>query len=168
MRSKRPEFSAAYLRHILRYNRRTGIFRWKKPSKYKPELRGKIAGSVGALGYRTIYVNGRPYKAHLLAWFYVHGRWPTTEIDHRDTFEDHNWIGNLRKATRAQNCANASLYRNNRSGLKGVDRRGNRWRAQIQCNKKKVNLGVFDTRHEAHRAYAAMAQQLFGLFARAA
>jgi hypothetical protein len=46
------------------------------------------------------------YSAHRLAWFYVHGKWPQSGIDHRNGDIGDNRIENLREATQAQNCAN--------------------------------------------------------------
>jgi len=54
-------------------------------------------------------------------------------------------------------------YRNNKkSGLRGVYQRGNRWQAQIRANSKAITLGTFATKEEAHAAYRAAAERLFG------
>jgi len=72
------------LRHRLRYNQRTGVFTWRNPSKYRPEYKGRVAGSMDGSGYVQIYVDGVGYKAHRLAWLYVHGCWPPHLIDHKN------------------------------------------------------------------------------------
>ncbi len=113
-------------------------------------------------------VAGKMYKAHRLAWFYMTGEWPPDQIDHIDGDRDNNRLVNLRKATNAQNGANARLSKNNSSGFKGVsfDTSVGRWRASIRRNRQLHYLGFFNTPEEAHAAYASAAVQLFGEFAR--
>lgn len=65
---------------------------------------GEIAGSFDKYGYITIGIDGKYYKAHRLAWFYVHGLWPKEQIDHINLIKDDNRINNLRCATNSQNC----------------------------------------------------------------
>lgn len=88
------------------------------------------------------------------------------EIDHinRDTMD--NRRSNLRLATHLQNCANTAR-RKNISGYKGVylDRRINRWWAEVCCDGSKYYLGVFSSRKKAAMAYNKKALELFGEFA---
>ena len=42
---------------------------------------------------------------------------------------------------------------NNTSGLRGVLRHGDKWKAQRQVNGMKRHLGIFDTAAEAHEAW---------------
>lgn len=168
MRSKKPDFTAAYLRKLLRYNRLTGVFR-NRIQRRGVARPGTIAGCFDSHGYWMISIKGFQYKAHLLAWYYVHGKWPTREMDHRDLARHHNWISNLRLGSQALNNANRRRYRNNKCGAKGVYQENGkgRFRAMIRVNRKGIHLGVFDTRKEAHAAYVAKAQELFGAFANA-
>ncbi len=46
------------------------------------------------------------YKAHRLAWFYVHGVWPKEQIDHINGDKADNCIANLRLADFSKNQAN--------------------------------------------------------------
>ena len=145
------------LKSILRYNRRTGIFRWKKRWNIDGGLNkysNKIAGTLHPYGHIHITINGRLYKAHRLAWFYVHGYFPENEIDHLDRIRHHNWISNLRKATRSCNAQNCKIQKNNTSGITGVRwGKGNqRWRVYIGSNNKRIYLGLFRNKLNAAKA----------------
>jgi hypothetical protein len=87
------------------------------------------------------------------------------QIDHIDGNGLHNWKGNLRPSTQQQNLWNQRINSRNTSGFKGVCRNGKNWRAAIWLNRKRMHLGTFLTREEAHAAYCEAAKQLFGEFA---
>jgi hypothetical protein len=152
----------------LDYNPETGEFLWKASRGRR--AKGARAGSVRSNGYAYIWVKGGYYRAHRLAWLYVHGRFPDLEIDHVNMNKTDNRIENLRLATHSQNGANTGKKRNNKSGYKGVhySRIRKKWRAQIEKGGNKHHLGLFYTPEEAHNAYIKAAQELFGEFARAA
>lgn len=75
---------------------------------------------------------------------------------------------NLRLCTKSQNNVNSLRRKDNQSGYKGVDwHQGDRiWRARIQLEHRRIELGYFHTAEEAARAYDAAALRLFGEFAR--
>ena len=160
--------TAEHLRAVLHYDPATGVFTWK----IRCGPRGKpwtVAGTVNGEGYVVVGIDGGYYRAHRLAWLYVHGEWPAGRLDHEDTHRDHNWIDNLRPATQSQNMANASRYRNNASGYKGVcwHKRKRCWHAQIQVAGRKRHLGYFGVAADGHAAYRAAALKYLGEFARA-
>lgn len=62
---------------------------------------------------------------------------------------------NMRIVTLQQNNMNRGIRVSNRSGMKGVSRQGNRFRAEIQSAGRKTYLGLFATPEEAHAAYCA-------------
>src|SRR5690606_34614864 len=96
------------LKELLYYDPETGIFT-RLVGRSGPRARaGDVAGSDNGKGYIRIYVDGRPYKAHRLAWFYMHGEWPE-EIDHRNGERADNRLSNLRPVTRQQNNLNQSI-----------------------------------------------------------
>jgi hypothetical protein len=162
----RPRITQERLHEVLRYDRETGEFRWR--------VRLSPACQIGALAgwqndrYRFIYVDGRSYPAHKLAWLYVTGHWGKPVIDHRDRNPLNNRWDNLRLATFSSNSANRRRHRNNKSGFKGVwfHRRTGKWRARIRKDKRSFWLGEFETPEHAHAAYVAKAHELFGEFAR--
>jgi hypothetical protein len=160
--------TAERVRELLSYNPETGVFTWLVDSPKGGQRRaGKAAGSVTGDGYHYISIRRRPYLAHRLAWLYVHGEWPSAQIDHRDGNRTNNAIDNLREANRSQNAGNSKRRRTNTSGFKGVYfcSRTGRYVAQITCGYRK-HLGYFDTSKDAHAAYAVAAEKHFGEFAR--
>jgi hypothetical protein len=143
------------LRSVLNYDPRTGVFRWaERPS---PRVRvGDVAGTVNGHGYLNIGFDGRTYKAHRLAWLYVHGEWPVGQIDHRNGDRTDNRLANLRVVTNAENLRSARRARSDSAtGLVGVSRAGGRYRARMMVNGQSRSLGTYDTPEQAHAAYLA-------------
>jgi hypothetical protein len=89
--------------------------------------------------------------------------------EHRSENGLDNRRSNLRLATDAQNKWNRGPHCSNKLGIKGVYRHPcGKYRASIQCNKKRHSLGLFETLEEAVQAYQVAAQSLHGEFARTA
>ena len=91
----------------------------------------------------------RQYKAHRLAWFYVHGEWPDGEIDHINWVKNDNRICNLRVVTHSENMQNT------RRQDKGVTFKRGYWRARISLNKHQIFLGHFKNKEDAIAARKA-------------
>jgi hypothetical protein len=96
------------------------------------------------------------------------GKDPVEEIDHRDGDKLNNKWMNLREASHGQNHQNIKLPKNNKSGVKGVhwvpDRKA--WKASIDSNRKKRNLGLFKNLKDAAIARHNAEIALHGEFAR--
>jgi hypothetical protein len=86
-------------------------------------------------------------------------------VDHEDGNGLNNQRSNLRHATHQQNCANQRLPKNNTSGLKGVSRSDNKWKAQVMRGGKRTYLGLFDTKEEAARVYDSELTKMHGEYA---
>lgn len=158
------------LKEVLHYDPAGGG--WARIGGARLDLVGTSAGSVdikkGGLSYLRIWVDGRRYYAHQLAFLYMTGAWTELLPDHRDGNGLNNSWENIRTATYSQNCANTKISSKNSSGFKGVSRAthgGNGWRAYIY-NGKQNALGVFDTAEEAAAAYRVAARRIFGEYAR--
>ncbi|WP_431014550.1 HNH endonuclease signature motif containing protein [Bradyrhizobium pachyrhizi] len=159
--------SVELLKEILSYDPETGLFRWVKECRPNNPLLGKIAGGLQSDGYWCIEIDHKPYRAHHLAWLWMYGSWPNSQVDHIDGCRTNNAIANLRLATSSENIANSKLRSDNTSGFKGVCRLGRKWRAKIAVRGRRISLGMFDTAEEAGAAYLAAAKTHFGEFARA-
>lgn len=161
---RKPNFTQKYLRSLLIYDATTGIWLWLVDRNYN-SLAGSRAGCVNnSDGRRYIKVHSLRYSESRLAWFYMTGKWPKRDIEHKDGDKTNNRWNNLRKATRTQNGGNAK----SRVALKGVTRvRTGKYTAQIQKKMRKIHLGTFDTPEAAHAAYVVKARELYGEFARA-
>lgn len=87
------------------------------------------------------------------------------QIDHVNRTPLDNRRKNLRFATMRQNLINRALPR--KGEFRGVHRsgKGGRWRARIDSNGKRINLGTYDTAAEAARAYDTAACVYHGEFA---
>lgn len=120
-------------------------------------------------GYRVLCVDRKDYMEHNLIWFVATGGWPPVgrEVDHRNRIREDNRFENLRIATRGQNCANASLRKDNKAGYRGVhfDKEKKKYCVQVTVNKKTHTKGYYVDRHEAGRVAQEIRTRLVGEFA---
>lgn len=108
---------------------------------------------------KTNVKTGNRYKAIMMHRMILSAK----EIDHKDGDVMNNTRKNLRSCTRSQNMWNR---KSQNAGFKGVTKRGNKFRAQIQYLGKKIMVGTFSVEEDAARAYDEYAKKLFGEFAR--
>lgn len=87
------------------------------------------------------------------------------EIDHKNNNRLDNRGNNLRIITHHQNTMNKSINKTNKYGLKGITRDCHKWKAQIGINRKRINLGRYNTPEEAAKAYNKAAIIYFGEYA---
>ena len=97
-----PMLTANRLRKVLSYAPTTGIFRWKVSASTRAPV-GTIAGAKNGRGYRQIRFDGRPYSASRLAWLYMTGKWPNSEISYLNGKPSDTRWANLREATSSSN-----------------------------------------------------------------
>jgi hypothetical protein len=150
--TERNMLTHEHLLNVLGYDSATGEFSWKSGRR-----KGKRAGSVGSHGYRQIMILSKFYTEHRLAWFYVHGHWPSGCIDHIDRDRQNNRFDNLREATPQQNRRN-QIFRGYAQTPCG------NFAAKIKVDsrsKSYIFLGTFRTEAEAAAAYAAASVEHF-------
>lgn len=113
--------------------------------------------------YPAISMNRKPHYLHRLVMDAPQG----SQVDHIDGNVLDCRRANLRLASHAQNQRNSRIYRNNRSGFKGVSRykRTGKWQACIKVDNKLRHLGYFPNPKEAAAAYDKAARELHGEFA---
>jgi hypothetical protein len=162
MEANMSELTQKRLQELLRYDPSTGDFYWKVQTNPRALVGAKAGANSISLGYRSINLDKKTYKAHNLVWFYFHGTFPSNVIDHTNGIRLDNRIENLRDVSQQQNTWNLQgAKRNNKCGYLGVDWKPERkkWRAQIRMNQKKQLLGYFDTAEEASAAYQLAKQK---------
>lgn len=131
------------------YSRETGIFTPLGSSK---------SPRVCSLGYVRIYVSGKKFLAHRVAWKLATGIDPELDIDHINGIKHDNRLENLRHVSRAHNLQNVFKPRkHSKLQVQGVrfDERSHSkpYRARITANGKCIELGRFETLSEADFAY---------------
>lgn len=155
------------LKELFSYDQDKGMFYRLIATNPRAQI-GPVHGTKNSAGYPRIFIDGRSYLAHRLAWFFVHGRWPTADLDHINGDQADYRFSNLREATRSENMANARRGRQNTSGVKGVsfNKAGGKWVAYVQMNGVHHHLGAFPDRADAVSARVNAAVNLHGEFAR--
>lgn len=163
----KKELSQARLKELIRYDPKTGVFRWNI-SRKGPVRKGVVAGSIDKDGYRLIGVDGCQYRAHRLAILYVTGKMPDEDVDHRHGNRSDNRWKKIRPVNRQQNCWNSQAHSDSKSKLKGAHfhPQTGRWLSRIRIDGKNIYLGIFPTAQEAHDAYDKRARKHFGKFYR--
>ncbi len=163
-----------YLKSILNYDPDTGIFIWKVSNSNRAKA-GNIAGCLWINPqrpehkYYRIMINGKLYRLHRIAYYYITGIDPAEkEVDHKNGNTLNNRFENLRLATLANNRKNRKENKNNTSGFKGVvwNKPNKKWQAQITLNNKQTTLGYYKTKFYAALVYARAAKKYFGEFRR--
>lgn len=150
----KEELTAERLRELLHYDATTGEFTWVVSCRGTKA--GDRAGTDSSEGRRHIIIGYARFKAHRLAWLYVHGKWPNGLVDHTNGDPTDNRIDNLRESSMSENLQNQRrAHKHNKTGILGVSWRPtrNKFRARIVVNGKETNLGHFDTAEEAQSAY---------------
>jgi hypothetical protein len=154
------------LRRLFRYDAETGQFTRLVTSSHNAKA-GQIAGCRNRSGYLVIRIDDRLYYAHRLAWLYVYGEWPQNDTDHINGDKSDNRLSNLRPATRSQNCINKPETKRNTSGVCGVGRFKDKWRAYIHVDGRYISLGHYESKDQAVSARRDAERQYYGEFGRA-
>lgn len=159
--------SADKFRELFRYDPETGSLARLARAGGRACQAGH-AGYVDPRGYPRVQINRRSHLVHRLAFLYMTGRWPDGDVDHIDGNTGNNKWSNLRIATKAQNLANAKRSKHNTSGFKGVYFRSDRqkWCAEIRTERRRIWLGVYETREEAVSVRKTATTKYHGEFAR--
>lgn len=166
----------ARVRELFKYDPATGDLIWRERPQshfasvpafhsFKARFEGRVAGHIESQGYRIIVFDGRGWKAHKVTWLFIHGEWvkyPDFEIDHVNGIRSDNRIQNLRKVTKSLNQRNASIRRDNVSGVSGVNwvASKRRWVARIWDGSHHKYLGQFRRIEDAAVARAKAEREL--------
>lgn len=135
MKIKQDKLSHDGLVELLNYNPETGIF----TNRIRRGNRAKKDEKTGCLdnstGYIVIVINKNRYRAHRLAWFYVHKIWPGEEIDHKNLVRHDNRLVNLRLSTHSSNMLNKDCGAEKQSFVDGINWNKNNkvWQVYYNC-----------------------------------
>ena len=153
------------LTELVSYDPETGLFTWLV-DKIRAK-KGYLAGVTRPDGYIKIGLDGERYLAHRLAWFYIHGVWPSYDIDHINGDRNDNSEKNLRCATRAQNLQNSRRPNGRTSGFRGVywSEQKQAWKVQIRVNGSALHIGLFKDKQAAISASIEAREKYHGVFA---
>ncbi|WP_407300150.1 HNH endonuclease [Raoultella planticola] len=148
------EITLDELRGLVRYDPDTGCFHHLVARKNVSV--GDVAGGLDMEGYIRLRLNGRRYKAHRLAIFYMTGKWPKA-VDHKNKNRSDNRWCNIRPCSLAENNQNPGISPKNKSGCPGVHWHGRqkKWIAAIQIDRKKLHLGSFSSKEGAEAVAVA-------------
>ena len=134
---------------------------WKQPTNPKRTPIGSVAGTVAKRGYVHVQYLRKIYKGHYLVYLMHTGK-SCKLLDHINGVLTDNRIENLRPATVVQNQRNATIRKDNSSGIKNVSwhSRIKKWGVQLSIERKIKHLGYFDdlelaalVAHEARLKY---------------
>jgi hypothetical protein len=107
------------------------------------------------IGYCQVYFNGRMVKYHVIIWILSTGEDIPQgyELDHINGNKLDSRIENLRLVTTRQNQQNRKTHRAGRLVGATYLKERNYWLSQIVIDKTHIQLGLFETEQEAHKAY---------------
>ncbi|QJA17793.1 hypothetical protein vBSenI1_32 [Salmonella phage vB_Sen_I1] len=130
------------LKELFDYSPETGEFT-RKVSRGNQKA-GSIAGSLRKDDYICIWVDGKPYYAHQLAFLYMEGYLPE-EIDHINRIRsDNRWV-NIKDSSHQENSRNKAAK--SKSGYLGVFwfKRDHKWHVRVVNSMgEKVHGGLFN------------------------
>jgi len=144
------------LNNIFTY--KDGELYWKTKINRQTKV-GTRAGSISGSGYWQTWVYNKKYLNHRLIFMMFNNSVPDC-LDHIDRNPLNNKIENLRSATRTENQYNKKTPKHSISGIKGVYKYKDSWRARLIADKKRINLGYFKTVEEATMAVQKARQEL--------
>lgn len=135
------------LREVLRYDPATGVFNW-----VKGERRGRVAGTPHDVrGALKVSIDNQRHLLHRLAWLWMTGALPRSNIAHVDGDYSNNRWSNLRIGVRDQKPAyRPPVFEPTKTP--GVWRKGDQFDALVDVEGGRLNLGSFATSEQASDA----------------
>lgn len=163
MKPKETTITQERVKELIHYDPATGIFTRIKQSSGNYSRRRQIGqpSDHENKNYGMIRIDGQVHKSHRIAWLYMTGSWPSGVVDHKDGNKANNAFYNLRDCTQQQNLYN-SPHPSGLNRAKGTTEFRGKFRARIRIDGKVRELGMFNTREEAHNAYIDAMHDYYG------
>lgn len=146
-----------YIREYFEYDPATGFMYKCGESRRRGIFKNQISSFDGI--YYKVYVLGKYYKLHHVAWFLYYSEWPITLIDHRDQDPLNNKINNLRSSTSIKNAANR--YKLSKLPT-GIYKARNRFEAKMKYKRIYYHFGYFYSVEEAFEVYKKRYKEITG------
>lgn len=153
------------LKELMHYDPNTGVFTWRVAPRRSRLKKGDAAGSYDAKGARQIKIDGQTYRAHRLAWLYVHGIWPAVLLDHVNGKPGDNRLRNLREATYSQNAMNQAAQKDGTSGAKNVYHQAGKWVVRMRAQGHDLYFGRYDDLELAELVAVEARDKYHGVYA---
>ncbi len=153
----RPLPSLALLEKHFMYNPDTGVLINRNSGKVMQRL-----DSEGK--YIQVDFLNQVWQANRFCFYMGTKKNPgLIQVDHEDRDTTNNKLSNLRLLTNAENQLNTKVRSDSKSGHKGVifDKKGNKWRAYITFEKKKIFVYRGDSEEEAIAARKAAERKYY-------
>ena len=134
---------------------------------------GRAIGSVTTGGaerpdkkYLSTKISGKHYCVHKLVYLWHYGQWPE-QVDHVNKDSLDNRVENIRVADSCENMQNRGLFKNNKSGAKGVvwHKRISKWQVYVGVRRAIKHIGYFDDFELAELVAHEARQKFHGAFA---
>tara|TARA_R100000458_G_C8272157_1_gene246969 strand:- start:2113 stop:2619 length:507 start_codon:yes stop_codon:yes gene_type:complete len=157
MTASKPLPSLPLLEEHFKYNPDTGLVRNKHT--------GNIIQRLDSKGkYIQVDFLNEVWQLHRFCYYLGTKKNPgLLQVDHRDQDKTNNKLSNLRLLSNAEQQLNTKLRSDSKSGYKGVifDKKGNKWRAYITFEKKKIFVYRGDSLDEAIAARKAAERKYY-------
>jgi hypothetical protein len=150
----------ALLKETLSYDPETGLFTRLKRTSNCIKANQTACRLNKRTKYRQVSFDGVEYQSHRLIWMYVYGTWPKGQIDHINRDKSDNRLSNLRDCSISENKQNSGVYKNNKTGFRGISKKGKKYEANIRVNGKRKYIGSFNSAELAYNTYVMFARKL--------
>jgi hypothetical protein len=111
-------------------------------------------------GYLRTSLNGKMVSVHtIIALCYLGERPEGKQIDHINSIRNDNRVENLQYITQSENCLKR-ITKNGKPITGVIKRPSGKFQVRISINKKRTNLGSYDTEEEAIEIYIQAKGQL--------
>lgn len=148
------------LKELLHYDPETGVFTSKRTGKqvgYRKDRRKP---------YLFTKIGRRQIRLHHLAWLYMTGEMPKSQLDHINGDPTDNRWSNLRLASHFTNNWNRGRACTNKTGVKGVWIQGGKYYCKFERKGEKYRYGPFDDLELAELVIMEAREKYHGEYAR--